>query len=339
MLQFLNKQSYHNNLTITNLSLLPLQKFRTFQLKNKSNQFKGVTWALAGAIAMSNVYIFSKAALSEIHLFQFGFYWFGLGLIWNLFYSTKTKKFQQIKGFSKSSFIAIGIIGIMEVVSTSLFFVAIQSAENPAVISFLADTNPLFVAILGVVLLKERFNLIESFGMALIILGALIISYKGDTGLDNLLIPGTQYILLSVSIYAVATIYAKTKISVIPPAILSINRVLLLFVFSTVLLLANGYSVSISWVVFINLLIGSLLGPFLTGLANYSSLQYIEASKSSIIRSSRSLFVVIGAYVYFGTLPHATQLIGGLFTLSGVIVISLGKSFPKSLKKKFRLSS
>ncbi len=296
-------------------------------------------WALIGALAMSNVYIFSKAALTEIHLFQFGFYWFGLGLIWNLLYSIKAKKFQHIKSFTRSSFIAIGIIGILEVVSTSLFFVAIQSADNPAVISFLADTNPLFVAILGIVLLKERFNLVESFGMILIVLGALIISYKGDTGLDNLLIPGSQYILLSVSLYAIATIYAKTKIKLIPPAILSINRVLLLFIFSMILLLSSGYSLTISWFVFFNLLIGSLLGPFLTGLANYTSLQYIEASKSSIIRSSRSLFVVIGAYVYFGTLPHTYQLLGGLFTLTGVIVISLGKSFPKSLKKKFKLSS
>lgn len=304
----------------------------------KSNQFKGVMWALIGALAMSNVYIFSKAALTEIQLAQFGFYWFGLGLIWNLIYSVKTKKLQSIKSFSRSSFIAIGIIGVLEVVSTSLFFIAINSADNPAVISFLADTNPLFVAILGVTLLKERFNLLESLGMVLILIGALIISYKGDTGLDNLFIPGSQFILLSVFLYAIATIYAKTKIKLIPPAILSINRVLLLFIFSLILLLSAGHTILISWYAFFNLLIGSLLGPFLTGLANYSSLQYIEASKSSIIRSSRSLFVVIGAYIYFGTLPLAHQLTGGLFTLCGVIVISLGKSFSKKTTKKIKLS-
>ena len=305
---------------------------------SKSNQFKGVMWALIGAIAMSNVYIFSKAALSEIHLTQFGFYWFGLGLIWNLIYSVKTKKIQHIKSFSRSTFIAIGIIGVLEVVSTTLFFIAINSADNPAIISFLADTNPLFVAILGITLLKERFNLIESFGMLMILIGALVISYKGDTGLDNLFIPGSQFILLSVFLYAIATIYAKTKIKLIPPAILSINRVLLLFIFSVILLLKFEQNIYVSWPSFFNLLIGSLLGPFLTGLANYSSLQYIEASKSSIIRSSRSLFVVIGAYFYFGTLPLTYQLIGGLFTLSGVIVISLGKSFPKKRKRSFKLS-
>ncbi len=295
-------------------------------------------WALIGAIAMSNVYIFSKAALTEIHLTQFGFYWFGLGLIWNLIYSVKTKKIQHIKKFSRSTFIAIGIIGVLEVVSTTLFFIAINSADNPAIISFLADTNPLFVAILGVTILKERFNLIESLGMLMILIGALVISYKGDGGLENLFIPGSQYIILSVFLYAIATIYAKTKIKIIPPAILSINRVLLLFIFSFILLLKFDQNIYISWTAFFNLLIGSLLGPFLTGLANYTSLQYIEASKSSIIRSSRSLFVVIGAYFYFGTLPLTYQLIGGLFTLTGVIVISLGKSFPKKRKKTFKLS-
>ena len=206
-------------------------------------------------------------------------------------------------------------------------------------ISFLADTNPLFVAILGVTLLKERFNLIESIGMVLILLGALIISYRGDTGLDNLFVSGSEFILLSVFLYAIATIYAKAKIKLIPPAILSINRVLLLFIFSVILLISSGQSIIVSGFALFNLLIGSLLGPFLTGLANYSSLQYIEASKSSIIRSSRSLFVVLGAYIYFGTLPLAHQLTGGLVTLCGVIVISLGKSFTKKRKNKVTLSA
>ncbi len=312
--------------------------FFTMTLANKSNQFKGILWALIGAIAMSNVYIFSKAALTEIHLAQFGFYWFGFGLIWNFIYTVKTGNHKPIKGFSNKTVIIILAIGLMELLSTSLFFIAIKKVENPAVVSFLADVNPLFVALLGFLFLKERFRPKELIGMMLTLIGAIIISYKKDSTISSLFISGSEYIILSAFIYAIGTIIAKKNINKIPPIILSINRVLFLFVLSVILIISLGQSLIIPWHVLLNLFIGSLLGPFLTGLANYTSLQYIEASKSTIIRSSRSLFVLIGAYLYFNILPYNYQLIGGLFTIGGVILISISKKIPQKRKKPFRLS-
>ncbi len=40
---------------------------------------KGYLLALLSVVAISNVYIFSKVALKEVSLPQFGVYWFGLG--------------------------------------------------------------------------------------------------------------------------------------------------------------------------------------------------------------------------------------------------------------------
>ena len=48
-------------------------------MKNRSS-VKGILIALGAALAVSNVYIFSKAALRSVHIAQFGFYWFGLEL-------------------------------------------------------------------------------------------------------------------------------------------------------------------------------------------------------------------------------------------------------------------
>ena len=74
-----------------------------------------------------------------------------------------------------------------------------------------------------------------------------------------------------------------------------------------------------------NIAIGSVLGPFLTATLGYMSLKYIEVSKASMVRSVRSLFVLVGAYIYFGNFPTYWQIIGGIITISGVILISLGK--------------
>ena len=75
----------------------------------------------------------------------------------------------------------------------------------------------------------------------------------------------------------------------------------------------------------LNLAIGSLMGPFLTGLAQYSALKYIEASRTMIIQATRSLFVLAGSMIYLSILPEILQLIGGLVTIAGVIVMTWGK--------------
>ena len=49
----------------------------------KSDQFKGYLFAILATVSFSNVYIFSKAALNEVHLIQFGFYWFLIAMLLN----------------------------------------------------------------------------------------------------------------------------------------------------------------------------------------------------------------------------------------------------------------
>lgn len=44
---------------------------------------------------------------------------------------------------------------------------AIKTVENPTVVSFLVNINPIFVVVLGILILKERFNTIEFLGMAI----------------------------------------------------------------------------------------------------------------------------------------------------------------------------
>ena len=70
----------------------------------KSDKLKGYFFALVATLAFSNVYIFSKAALNEVHLAQFGLYWFAIGSVLNLIYTAKNKKLAQLKALSKKQF-------------------------------------------------------------------------------------------------------------------------------------------------------------------------------------------------------------------------------------------
>ncbi len=286
---------------------------------------KGILLALSAALAVSNVYIFSKAALNEVHLAQFGFYWFGLGIIWNLAYIFASGKYRKFSAITAKSFKALFVIAVLEMVGTLFFFLSIKTLSNPAVVSFIANINPLFVTAMGIILLKERFNFIEFFGMGILLIGTIIISLKGSDNIDTIFIPGVQYILLSGFIFSIATILAKRQILYVDASFLALSRILLLFIFSFVTLQVLELSLFIPLPAFKNIAIGSILGPFLTATLGYLALNYIEVSKASMVRSIRSLFVLIGAYIYFGSLPGLWQIIGGLFTIIGVILISLGK--------------
>jgi drug/metabolite transporter (DMT)-like permease len=294
-----------------------------------SKQFKGYIFSFIAVLAMSNVFIFSKAALNEVELIQFGFYWFGFAILWNLLYALPAKKYKNISRLKRNTYLALIFIGVFELVGTTFFFIAINKVENPAIVSFLGNMTPVFVTTFGVFLLKERFNIIEAFGFVLTISGAFIISYNKGSSMSDIFMEGTGYVILSSFLFSFAFIVAKKTIKNVDPGILSMNRVLYLFVFSVILMIIYRFSLVISWKGLYNILLGSLLGPFLASIANYSAIKYIEVSRASIIGSSKSLLVLIGAYIYFGTFPQILQVVGGLATIIGVVLVITGKSIFK----------
>ncbi len=201
--------------------------------------------------------------------------------------------------------------------------------SNPAIVSFLANMAPVLITIFGVVILKEHFIKIEILGILLTIGGAMVISFNPGFEVASDFIKAAVLIFISNLIYDISTIISKKNIQKINPVLLSLNRVVFLFIVSAVALLVTGQSLNVSASVIKYISLGSLLGPFLAALAGYTAIKYIEASRSAVIGSSKSLFVLLTAYLYFGHLPHYYQLIGGLITVVGVLLISTGKLFVK----------
>lgn len=295
---------------------------------------KGYLFAFLATLGMSNVYIFSKAALAQLDVIQFGFYWFGMALLWSLIYMISSGKIKGVNHLNKRSKIILVIIGIFELVAASTLFLAIETVENPAVVSFLGNLTPIFVTVFGISFLKERFNLIEGIGILMTITGALLISYTGQHKLSEIFIDGTGLITISSLSLSISIIIAKSRIAHIDPSILMINRISYLFIFAVLLMVYTGRSFEISGITIFNVAAGSILGPFMTGLAQYSALQYIEASRTMIIQATRGLFVAIGAIIYLNILPEVMQIVGGTITIVGVIVITLGKRMMRASYSK-----
>ncbi len=271
-----------------------------------------------------------------VHLFKFGFYWFGFALILNLIFIRITKKKINLSEINRKARFAIFWNAFFEVLGTVLFFYAIKLVDNPAIVSFIVNLGPVFTLILGFFFLNERFKFIEYGGIAITLFGVLIINYSTGTSFAEMLSKGTLIIIFSSLFFSIALTIAKRNIKTIEPVILTSSRIILLFLISFVFMLIEGLSFSIDMRSVLYIAGGAFMGPFLAVLSSYYSLKYIEVSITNIIISTKSVLVIIGAYFFFNAIMSGNQLIGGALTIVGIVVISLAKRIKKisNLKKK-----
>lgn len=287
---------------------------------------KGYFFAALSAIAVSNVYIFSKAALRETDLYVFGFFWFLSAFFYNLLYTVSTKKLKLYFTYSARQKVVLVFIGLIETMAAFTFFQGVNVIENPTIVSFLDTCTPLFATILGIIFLRDRFNKIEITGMVMAMAGALLISYSGTFKLSGLFIYGSHFAIMAAVFASIGITVAKSQIKAYDPAILSFNRTIYLVALFLILLLIYKKPFSITTQSFIFAAIGSFAGPFLGAILQYNAFKYIEASKTMIIQSTRSFIVLIVSLLLFGLFPLFHQLAGGLIAIAGVIVIAFGST-------------
>lgn len=285
-----------------------------------TSRTRGYLYAFIATICGSLVYLFSKAALNEVSLPQFGFYWFLTAIFFNSLMALHPRGGFSISAFTRDDYRSLFLMGLIEIVATTSFYAAIASASNPAIPSFLRNLEYLFVALLGMLLLSERFGNWARAGAILTLAGAFIINYN-QTSVTGFLTGTSGLMLVSTSLYAVRTILAKKHIREIRPVVLAINRAVFLLLFATVFMFAGGLSFiipisALAWIV-----AGAFVGPFLTSIFQYSALRFIEASRAAIVQSTTGLFVLLGAFLIFGNLPAMLQIAGGVVAIAGVILM------------------
>jgi len=292
----------------------------------RSDRFKGYFFAIIGTLAFSNEYIFSKAAMNEVHLAQFGVYWFAISTVLIFLYALSSKSLSQIKFLTKRQVRILVTLGFLEIVTTTTFYLSIHIIPDPAVTSFLGNMYPVMLALGGIVVLGEKFGPVEIFGAFLALAGAFIIGYTGETELKKLFIPGTGVVLLNAFFATVASLVVKVHVKKLSPELLNLNRSVWLLVFSFIMFFVYRQSFAIPLSALKNIAVGATLGPFLAILTIYYSFRYLEASRSSVVQSLKGIFVLLGAYLFFGTLPLAHQLLGGFLTVIGVLVMTLARA-------------
>lgn len=291
---------------------------------------KGYLLALVGAIALANSFIFSKAALNSLHFVQFGLVWFSFGTLWLVLYIWLSGDYKEIRRLSKAGWGYTFLVGLFEALGTAFFYLALNKVDNPAIVSFLGNAGPVFVTILGITLLRERYSGIELLGVLLAIVGIFTMAFQGGGALKSLFLDGTEWIILASLMFASGTIIGRKQIFQVSPSLLSLFRVLLLLLVFIILFVSLDLSLKINSKAYLNMGIGSFLEALVTMVAAYTALKYIPAVKMSILISTKSIWILLSAWLIFGLFPAPQQLAGGLLSLAGVFLLTLGKKKPQN---------
>ncbi|MCF8225660.1 MAG: DMT family transporter [Bacteroidales bacterium] len=281
----------------------------------------GYLFAFGAAFALSASFVFSKSALNNISMIQFGAVWFTMGVVWNgtwYFARGRYREFQVNTG--KRLSVAV-LIAVLEGVATGLFYLAIRAMENPAVVSFIGNIGPVFVTILGFLLLKERFRGLQLAGILITIAGIFTINFREGAFL-GFLDPGAVYVISASLFFALATISGRKFKKHLDPELMSLTRTILMSVLFVILLVFSEENLQISGFVWRDLALGSLFETLLTIVFAYQALRRIEATTTSLIISSKGVWTLLLAWMFLEVLPTGVQIAGGVLTLIGIYFIT-----------------
>ncbi len=301
---------------------------------NLSNNWKGFLWALVGTIAFSSLYVFSKASLNQVTLAQFGLYYFGIGFLLNLMLVLFSGKYRDMMRLPKKMVYLLLVMAAVDLASNVTFFISIHAIADPSVTSFLGNLFPVFLTVLSILFLKERFTLMEAMGGFLAIAGAFVISYSGGADWQRFFIAGTGWVVLNTFLAATFSAIVKKNIDKASPEIFNLNSNAWIFLAFLIYFLQSGDTLVISENALFNISAGAFFGSFVGLLSFYYSYRYIPASHSAIVQSLKGIFVLIIAFLYLDKFPETIQLAGGAITIGGVLVMTLSQAGLLSFGKK-----
>jgi len=285
------------------------------------HQTNGYLYALGASLALSASFVFSKSALNHLTILQFGLLWFSLGIIWNLSWFLIRRDYRNVYSETGGKTAVALLIAIMEGAATGLFYMAIQAMENPAVVSFIGNIGPVFVTLMGIILLGERFRKSQLLGIVITILGIFVINYRKG-GFAGFIDPGSVYIISAAFLFSLATIAGRRWHRLLVPGYMSLIRTFLLALVMAILFFKSGEGLLISPGIWRDLAFGSFLETLIVIVFAYQALKLIEATKTSLIISTKGVWTLILAWIFLGLFPTGLQLAGGLLTLAGVWLIT-----------------
>ena len=266
-------------------------------------------------------FIATKIALRDLAPVTVVWIRFGIGVI-ILGIATKLRhQFAFPKRKELLYFAVLGFLGItfhQWLQSTGL--VTAQASTT----AWIVATTPVFMAILSVIFLREKFDWLQVSGIIMAVLGVLLVVGKGN--INRLLgghfgEPGDILIIVSAINWAVFSILSRRGLEKHQATQMMFYVMTFGWLFTSILFMTSGNIQDIRHMTWTSLLGVIFLGIFCSGLAYiawYDGLQEIPASQIGAFLYIEPLVAVIVAWLVLGEDILLITLFGGAIILLGV---------------------
>ncbi len=204
-----------------------------------------------------------------------------------------------------------------------LFFGArMTSGINTAI---LLQTEPIYSIFLSYFILKERITMKQIFSTILILIGVVTVVYSGTFSLNL----GDLFIILTPLFWQISHLLSKKSIKRLGTFFIQGGRYLsagLTMLLISTLIGSNQFGVLYKPAELSSILIIGFVVAGIGSLAWYESIKRINLSKATAMISPYSVLSVILAWFILSELPSIYQIIGLIFVLVGMLLLSRVKS-------------
>lgn len=194
--------------------------------------------------------------------------------------------------------------------------------------AWIVATSPVFIAILGWVVLRERSTWLQIIGILLAFLGVLLVVSKGQFDISTIGYIGTTgdvLILLSAVNWAVFSVLSRGMLKRLPSALMMFYVMLFGLGFSSLFFFIKtgmgdiAHLTKNSWVA---VLVLGILGSGLAYIAWYDALQSLTASQAGVFLNIEPLVTLLVAFFVLGEAITWASLLGGAVIILGVWLVN-----------------
>ncbi len=193
--------------------------------------------------------------------------------------------------------------------------------------SWIVSTSPIFMALLGWLVLGERIGWLRSAGIALAAAGVILVVGKGHVaqlwngGFGN---AGDRLILLSAPNWAVFSVLSRRGLKRHPAALMMLYVMGLGWLLATFLLIGGPSLAEVAQLSGRGWMALGFLGVFCSGLAYifwYDALKAMPASQVGVLLYLEPLVAVVVARLVLGETIMPVSLLGGALIILGVWLV------------------
>ncbi|MGE5643440.1 MAG: DMT family transporter, partial [Byssovorax cruenta] len=204
---------------------------------------------------------------------------------------------------------------------------ALQTSEASTT-AWIVSTTPVFMALLGWIVLKERLGWIKIAGILLAFVGVLLVVYDGDLraiSLRSFGKPGDILILISAINWTVFSVLSRRGLKQYPATLMMFYVMFIGWLFTSILFFATQNIAEIGNLTTNGWLGITFLGVFCSGLAYiawYDALQALTTAQTGVFLYIEPLVAVAVAFLVLGEAITAASLLGGAIIILGVWLVN-----------------